>query len=909
MVSEPDDAVTLTGQSYIYACNSSCQPAGTATVLYNDPDGVSQIAFDPWGNLFFTDANYDEGGANNEGNSGASSSSLWEIPAASVTASLSSGNPVATLTTPLQTFTNAGTPGSYDDSLAAVAVNQTTGTVYYGIENDGIYAIPNTQAGGPSIANQYAVSSQGAKALAIDQYGNLFMGAGSNGGTDVAGNSFLGQDAAGVLYIDNLTVPSVGYLGSSSGTATLVDNAVPCWNGTPSTFEIASSNASEFSATVTSGCSSNIGVSSSNGTLSATDAQTGYAAGVYTTSITFDALNAGTQKANLTVSDTANGGEGTAAVTGVATTTPETISNLTASPAGPYTYSASPQLTITVSVTNGPSDFPAVFSIASGGTGAGTLSTTSVSNGVSSATLTVTQGGTITISAYEPSGFDANNSIYYSESNTLTLPLTVNATTQSVTFTPISPTTYIYSPTLTIPLSASSSSGLPVTFQVDPSSTGNGTISTPVQNGNSWTATLTVTQACNTATPTSSTQCTIVLDANQAGNNDYQAAQAQQSIVVNQASQAVTFTPPAQSIYFIATTPGVTGGITVPVTATSTGSDNQIVFSVDPNSTITGSFGGYSVKGTTTTATLTIPAVQPNNATSGTIIIDATQAGSDNYAAVTYTYPAQLAALSILPPLTTQTISFNNPGTQVVGTPLSILPLATSGLPVGLTSSTTSVCTISGSTLTFVASGTCTIVAAQPGDNKTYAAAPSITQSFTVNPAGENPTFSVDLSLSSLTIEPGTSGTTQLTVTSSNNFTGGVNASCSGLPSGYTCSFNPSTLTIAANGAVTSTITVIPPATAALVRHGSRPMVPFTALAVAICFLGFRKRSRLQLLVVVALGMVTLSALSACGGTGSSSSSGSTATSSKATITVTAYGQAGASAFVQQTATLNVILE
>ncbi len=65
-----------------------------------------------------------------------------------------------------------------------------------------------------------------------------------------------------------------------------------------------------------------------------------------------------------------------------------------------------------------------------------------------------------------------------------------------------------------------------------------------------------------------------------------------------------------------------------------------------------------------TSATLTIPPVQPNNVTSGTILIDATQVASDNYAAVSYTYPAQLVALSILPLLlTTQLITFNNPGT------------------------------------------------------------------------------------------------------------------------------------------------------------------------------------------------------------------------------------------------------
>ncbi len=266
-----------------------------------------------------------------------------------------------------------------------------------------------------------------------------------------------------------------------------------------------------------------------------------------------------------------------------------------------------------------------------------------------------------------------------------------------------------------------------------------------------------------------------------------------------------------------------------------------------------------------------------------------------------------MATLSILPPLTTQLITFNNPGTQVVGTPVSILALATSGLPVSQTSTTTSVCTLSGTTVTLVSAGTCTIAAAQPGDSKTYAAAPAVTQSFTVNSSGQNPTFTVDLSLSALTLSPGTSGTSQLTVTSTNNFTGSLILSCSGLPSGYTCSFNPNTITISENGTATSTITVTPPATAALIRHGTRPLVPVTALAVALCFFGFKKRTRLQLLVVLALGLTALGALSACGGTSSTTTTKST--TSTATITVSASGLSGASAFVQQSTPLTVTLE
>jgi hypothetical protein len=82
--------------------------------------------------------------------------------------------------------------------------------------------------------------------------------------------------------------------------------------------------------------------------------------------------------------------------------------------------------------------------------------------------------------------------------------------------------------------------------------------------------------------------------------------------------------------------------------------------------------------------------------------------------------------------LTPQTITFANPGTQTVGTPLTLSATATSGLPVAFASTTTSICTVSGTTASFIAAGSCTIQATQAG-NTTYAAATPVSRSFTVN--------------------------------------------------------------------------------------------------------------------------------------------------------------------------------
>jgi hypothetical protein len=81
-----------------------------------------------------------------------------------------------------------------------------------------------------------------------------------------------------------------------------------------------------------------------------------------------------------------------------------------------------------------------------------------------------------------------------------------------------------------------------------------------------------------------------------------------------------------------------------------------------------------------------------------------------------------------------QSITFANPGTQTVGVPLTLSAGATSDAAVTLTSATPGVCTVFGTTATFVTAGTCTIDASQSG-NSTYATASQVAQSFTVNPA------------------------------------------------------------------------------------------------------------------------------------------------------------------------------
>jgi sugar lactone lactonase YvrE len=860
-----DDQGTYAPHS-IWECSAACQTGASAPVMlyqetatsvtigantYTIAYYIGGMAVDPWRNLFFADSALVSGGSNES-----AISHLNELV-------YTAGKGYAATPTVIQTFTNTK-PGGYDDELDGVGVTS-NGTIYYGLQYDGVFGIPNTQAGGPVIANQFGVLNEGVKEIALDSNGNVYWV-----------SYYSGGDTLGQGIIGDLTTPNAQYQGAPvSASATVIDNAFTC--GTAATVAIASSN-SEFGATAGTTCSG-FSVSSGNGTLS-----TPISVSSYPATITFTATKPATQTATLTVSDTTNGGVGTATVTGFALTTPQTLT-YTAPTTTTFTYS--PTLTVTVSVTNGGSNNPAAFTVDSSSTGAGTFSSTTVTGTTSTATLTVTQAGSIVIDANEAGGLVKG--IYYDNATQAQLTLTINQASQAIVFPqPTSPVTYAVNPNTTVSLSANGgASGNPVQFSVDPSSTGAGTVSsTTLSNGTS-SATLTVTGAGN-----------IVIDATQAGTVNYQAApQVQQTIVVNQAAQTITFTPLTQPFHYIASCNATTLALcaTVSIQATGGGSNNAIVLTPDAKNAVAFTvLGSPKVSGATTTAVIALPPSQ-NLTFPASLIMDANQPGNTNYLAATQ---AQFT-ISVQKPLPIQTITFSQPQTQVVGTQLTLSATASSGFPVSYAASPTTICTVNGSAVTFVAASTsttgCTIMATQGGDNIYFAAAVPVSVTFAVNAAGQAPSLNMSLSLSSLTIEPGTVGLAQITITSQNNFAAStVSFSCSGVPSGYSCSFNPTStaalLPIAASGlptgaTATTTLTVTPPASAAVVRPNLGPLFPAT-LAVALCFLSMRKRNRLFVILLVVVLLAGFGMLSGCGG----SSGASTGPATTSTITVTATG-------------------
>jgi hypothetical protein len=111
--------------------------------------------------------------------------------------------------------------------------------------------------------------------------------------------------------------------------------------------------------------------------------------------------------------------------------------------------------------------------------------------------------------------------------------------------------------------------------------------------------------------------------------------------------------------------------------------------------------------------------------------------GTPTSAAAAETYlvagaTSKASATFSLTVLSGQTITFGALADKIISdTPPTLSATASSGLTVAFTSATTGVCTVSGTSVTFVGPGTCTINANQAGD-ATRAAAPQVQRSFAI---------------------------------------------------------------------------------------------------------------------------------------------------------------------------------
>ncbi len=201
---------------------------------------------------------------------------------------------------------------------------------------------------------------------------------------------------------------------------------------------------------------------------------------------------------------------------------------------------------------------------------------------------------------------------------------------------------------------------------------------------------------------------TCVIDANQAGDGKYTAApQVQVTITVNAIPQSISFTAPAS---------GTVGGSAY-LSATGGGSGNPVMFSVV-------SSGVCTLSGTTVTYTA-----------AGSCAIDANQAGNASYA------DAPQVQRTITVRKIPQSVSFKAPASGTVRGSANLSATGGgSGNPVVFSAGSPRVCTVSGSTVTYAAAGSCVIDANQAG-NATYADAPQVQRTITVRKIPQSISF------------------------------------------------------------------------------------------------------------------------------------------------------------------------
>ena len=286
--------------------------------------------------------------------------------------------------------------------------------------------------------------------------------------------------------------------------------------------------------------------------------------------------------------------------------------------------------------------------------------------------LTPTGGGTFT--------FQVQDGQLLSNVGTLTYTAPANA--QTITF----PAPGAHSPSTSFPAGASASSGLTTTL----------TSKTP---GVCTVSGQTVTAL---ALPSGVTSATCVIVATQPGDSTYGRAEpvTQQFAVSSLPSQTITFPAPADRPF---TSASIASGAT-----TSAPGHTPSLTSLTPEAcTISG---------------LSIVPVAP-----GYCSVRATSPGDAGYSAAAPVTVGFTIAKAV------QTITFAQPSTVTLDSATRTVAPTTdaSGLTPALTSDTPAVCTVSGGTVTYVATGLCTLTATQSG-TATYAAATPVSRSFTI---------------------------------------------------------------------------------------------------------------------------------------------------------------------------------
>jgi hypothetical protein len=849
-------SVTPSAPYSVFECNTAClYPTGGATPapvqIYVEPAGsggqlyTGAIAVDQNDNVYFTDSFISSSGTT-DGYS--TYSNLYQVPYSSSSKTYATTPTLLATLTPACATPSTGTP--CNDAITTVATDA-TGNVYFGAESDGVFKIANNGsalAGNPPVI---PISGEGVKTIVPDGKGNFYF---------VNTNPTTQNDTAGFLVIGSVADTAQAWSGEpvtagSVSNVSAVDAGDACSAQSNLTF-VENSTDYGFSGAETTGSNCNNLPFASGSSFPVTIA------------FTPSASEAGPYNTTMTATNAADAHAGTFPVSGVA--------------AIAQTISVSSPTTLSSKVAFGAVPIDLAAAATSGLPVAFTSTTTSVCTGASTGIVTFVSNGTCTIHANQAGNSD------YAPAPQVVITFTVSALTQRLTnLTPIT-TPYTTTP---IPLVATSSNttasaGLICFIYLS----GPGTVSGA--GGATGPAcfppqTLTITGTGN-----------ILLTLSQGASPGYASASSTVTIKVTSAPQNVAFTTPSGTL---ATAPAtIVYGSSLTLAATGGASGKPVTYTIDASST------GYIPPTPASGNTPAVPASSTAGSLStsgvvtatglGTLVIDANQAASDTTAAPDYAAATQVQAFLTVVPVsaaTTPVISPANSTTMYTSGNLNVVTitdtLAVTGAAIyyttdGSTPTLSSTPYTAPFTLTAPGSATVNAIAIAPG----YALSAVATATYTVSATAAS--FTASVAPATVTVSPSSPGIVDITVTPQYGFNSATTFTCGTLPTNLTCSFNPATVT-PTNGQSASTALTLTESGSAALQHRSNPFLPEgVTFAIAVCFLGWKKRRALVVTLVLIAGAIGVAQLTGCGGNGNTAPTSSsvvvTAASGKVTQTI-----------------------
>ena len=784
------------GGNGIWECTVACLGGSASPVqIYQEPTAspapssssgqplIGGLDLDTAGNVFFTDSSIFV----DPSTSAITSfySHLNELPVSSGAGY--AGQATGYSASPIILYTvTPPTVEAYDSELDGVAVQRSASngdTVYFADKSDGVFAFPDTTGGIPLANGQptalYMVSSQGAKSLALDSSGNLYLAVYSS----LINTS--GSDTLAQITINNVTVPVSPAGTAISPSATLnpvrtILNDTSC-TGTPAPSVTFSGTSATATATIDAAAGSCFTTLSGGASLA--------------TTVSFTPTVAGADSISLTGTDQA-GKTGTVVVSGLG-------EGFTLSPSAPtLTVGQGSIYTDTITVT-GIGGFTGSVTLAASGLPSGVTASFATNPATSSSVLsltvssTATAGGPVTVTISGTSGtLTASTTIALTVNTTPSFSLTQTAPTLSVTQGSSNTNSIVVTPANgfsgSVTLAASGlPSGVTAGFNPNPTSTGTSTLtltaSSTAATGNS---TIGITGTSGTLIATT----TIALTVSPPPSFTLSASPA--TLPVAQGSSGATAIQVTGA-----------GGFSGNVTLTASGLPSGVTASFTPNPAASSSVLTLTAS---SSAPLAGPVTVTINGTSGTLT-------ASTSVALTVT---PLTKFTLLPSPTGIVLAQGGSGTSTLSIASTSnfsgnVTLAATGLPSGVTASFSPNPATSSSVMTLTASSAATVggpvIVNINGTSGTLTASTAI--ALTVTPP---PGFTLAPSPATLSLGQGSSAASSIFITSIGGFSGSVTLAASGLPSGVTASFAPNpatnasvlTLTASSTAAAAGPVTV-----------------------------------------------------------------------------------------------------